>query len=294
MKVFIINLGVQDMACDTFMKIAQKCKKHFVMQQSNEVMPFIDEILINLSTSTSDLQPQQVHTFYEAVGYMISAQPNKQIQDRLIQKLMELPNSSWDSMMAIAHQNVDVLNNADNIKVLGNIMKTNVAACNSIGSPFIFQISRIYMDLLALYKTVSGLISASVATQGAIATRTPRVRGMRTIKKEILKLVETYIQKAEDLKAVNQNLIPPLLEAILLDYRENVEDARDAEVLMVMATIVSKLQTLMNENVLGVFDAVIPCTLAMINRNFEDYPEHRVGFYKLLISLNSNCFEGFY
>jgi hypothetical protein len=36
----------------------------------------------------------QVHTFYEAVGYMISAQPNKPTQEKLIAKLMELPNNA--------------------------------------------------------------------------------------------------------------------------------------------------------------------------------------------------------
>jgi exportin-1 len=40
------------------------------------------------------LSPQQVHTFYEAVGYMVSAQPNKSIQERLIMKLMDLPNNA--------------------------------------------------------------------------------------------------------------------------------------------------------------------------------------------------------
>jgi exportin-1 len=36
----------------------------------------------------------KVHTFYEAVGYMISAQPNKPQQEKLIAKLMELPNTA--------------------------------------------------------------------------------------------------------------------------------------------------------------------------------------------------------
>jgi exportin-1 len=64
---------------------------------------------------------------------------------------------------------------------------------------------------------------------------------LRTIKKEILKLVETYVRKAEDEEGVNQNLIPGLLDAILGDYNRNVPAARDAEVLNVMATIVSRL-----------------------------------------------------
>jgi len=56
--------GVQDMACDTFIKISQKCRRHFVLQQSQEVMPFIDEILNTLDKITSDLSPAQVTFFF--------------------------------------------------------------------------------------------------------------------------------------------------------------------------------------------------------------------------------------
>lgn len=67
------------------------------------------------------------------------------------------------------------------------------------------------------------------------------MRGLRTIKKEILKLVDTYVQKADDLEMVNANMVPPLLEAVLVDYNRNVPDAREAEVLNVMTTIIHKL-----------------------------------------------------
>ena len=86
------HAGVQDMACDTFIKIANKCKRHFVALQPGEPEPFIDEIVRNMRKITCDLSPQQVHTFYEACGYMISAQGQKGIQERLIGELMSLPN----------------------------------------------------------------------------------------------------------------------------------------------------------------------------------------------------------
>lgn len=35
---------------------------------------------------------KQVHTFYEAVGYMISAQVDQVARDALIEKYMALPN----------------------------------------------------------------------------------------------------------------------------------------------------------------------------------------------------------
>ena len=55
--------GVQDMACDTFIKIAQKCRRQFVQIQVGEVMPFIDELLANINSIICDLQPQQVGMF---------------------------------------------------------------------------------------------------------------------------------------------------------------------------------------------------------------------------------------
>ncbi|KAJ7752019.1 CRM1 C terminal-domain-containing protein [Mycena metata] len=282
--------GVQDMACDTFIKIAQKCRRHFVMMQSGETEPFVDEILRLLHRITVDLSPQQVHTFYEAVGWMISAQPNKPQQEKLIAKLMELPNNAWDSLMGQAARSMDVLANIENIKILSNVLKTNVSACTSIGSFYLPQIGRIFLDMLGLYKAVSGIISETIATEGPFATKTPKIRQLRTVKKEILKLMETYIKKAEDLDAVNANFIPPLLDAILGDYSRNVAAARDAEVLNVMATITGRLGPLLTPQVPAILEAVFEPTLNMINQDFAEYPEHRGGLFKLLRVMNLNCF----
>jgi exportin-1 len=285
--------GVQDMACDTFIKIAQKCKRHFVAQQTGEHEAFIDEIIRNLHKITCDLSPQQVHTFYEACGHMISAQPQKAIQERLISELMALPNSAWDSIIAQAGQNIEVLNSNETIKILGNVLKTNVAACSSIGPYFYPQVARIYMDLLGLYKAVSQVVSDTVAAQGEIATKTPRVRALRTVKKEVLKLIEAYVECADDLASVSTNLIPPLLEAVLSDYNRNVPDARDAEVLNMMAVVIGRLGGLITDKVPAVMDAVFECTLEMINKDFSEFPEHRVALFKMLRAINLHCFTAF-
>jgi exportin-1 len=158
--------GVQDMACDTFIKIVQKCKRHFVTIQPGESMPFVEELFQCLPVTIADLSPSQVHTFYEAVGHMISAQPSRLVQERWILELMDGPNAAWDSIMAAANQNADILNAPDQVKQLANIMKTNVAACSSIGGPFIVQVARIYMDMLSLYKATSELISRAVVEGG--------------------------------------------------------------------------------------------------------------------------------
>ncbi|KAF1354895.1 CRM1 C terminal-domain-containing protein [Delphinella strobiligena] len=282
--------GVQDMACDTFIKIANKCKRHFVLTQPGESEPFIDEIVRNMRKITCDLSPQQVHTFYEACGYMISAQGQKTTQERLISELMALPNTAWDQIIQSAHQDPSILQDSETIKVVGNIMKTNVSACSSIGSYFYPQIGKIFLDMLTMYRASSQLIDDSVKRDGNIATKMPKVRGLRTIKKEILKLINTYVEKADDLDMIHDHLAPHLLDAILLDYKNNVPDAREAEVLNVIATIIKKLQGLMTASVPLILDNVFECTLDMINKDFSDYPDHRVEFFKLLREINLRCF----
>ena len=180
------------MACDTFIKIANKCKRHFVVLQPGESEPFIDEIVRNMQKITIDLSPQQVHTFYEACGYMISAQGQKPVQERLIADLMFLPNTAvrflsswcflpgafflvldlrltkvdfqWDHVIAQATRDPAILDNSETVRIIGNVMKTNVSACTSIGNYFYPQIARIYMDMLQMYRAVSQMISEAVLT----------------------------------------------------------------------------------------------------------------------------------
>jgi exportin-1 len=120
-------------------------------------------------------------------------------------------------------------------------MKTNVSACLSIGAYFYPQMGRIYHDMLTMYRAASSLIDTAVQREGVIATKMPTVRGLRTIKKEILKLINIYVEKADDNEMIHAQMVPPLLEAVLVDYQKNVPDAREAEVLNVITTLINKL-----------------------------------------------------
>lgn len=91
---------------------------------------------------------------------------------------------------------------------------------------------------------------------------------------------------------VADNFVPPLLDAVLLDYQKNVPYAREPEVLSTMASIVNKLEGHITQSIPQIFDAVFECTLDMINKNFEEYPEHRSNFFLLLQAVNSHCFAG--
>ncbi|EDO19192.1 hypothetical protein Kpol_1050p49 [Vanderwaltozyma polyspora DSM 70294] len=283
--------GVQDMACDTFIKIVQKCKAQFIVTQNIDNEPFIQTIIRDIQSTTADLQPQQVHTFYKACSIIIGEERNVNERNRLLGDLMQLPNMAWDAIVQQSSENPDLLLDSETVKIIANIIKTNVAVCTSLGAEYYPQLGHIYYHMLELYRAVSSMISTQVAKDGLIATKTPKVRGLRTIKKEILKLIEIYISKARNLQEVVNVLIQPLLNAVLEDYLNNVPDARDAEVLNCMTTVVQKVGHMIPQGVILILQSVFECTLNMINKDLTEYPEHRVEFYKLLKAINEKCFN---
>ncbi|VDP06326.1 unnamed protein product [Soboliphyme baturini] len=285
--------GVQDMACETFIKIAHKCRKHFVIIQACENQPFIEEILLNLSSVICDLSPPQVHIFYEAMGYLVSAQQDAEIQKHLLEELMSLPNTLWDQIVAHASQDMEVLQQADIVRNLVNILKTNVAACKSIGNPFSNQLIRIYLDMLNVYTATSSNINGAISLHGEDIVSQPLIKYMRGVKTEILRLISTWVAKAENVELVYRHFVPPLFEAVLLDYQSNVPPAREPEVLSTITTIINKLEKLITPEIPRIFDAIFECTLNMINKDFQEFPEHRTNFFLFLQAVNECCFQAF-
>ncbi|KAF3779403.1 EXPORTIN 1A protein [Nymphaea thermarum] len=283
--------GVQDMACDTFLKIVQKCKRKFVIVQVGESEPFVSELLTGLSTTIMDLEPHQIHTFYESVGHMIQAESDPQKRDEYLQRLMQFPNQRWAEIIGQARQSVDFLKDQTVIRTVLDILQTNTSVASSLGTYFLSQISLIFLDMLNVYRMYSELISSSIAEGGPYASRTSYVKLLRSVKRETLKLIETFVDKAEDQSQIGKQFVPPMMDPVLGDYARNLPDAREAEVLSVFATIINKYKSVMTEDVPRIFEAVFECTLEMITKNFEDYPEHRLKFFSLLRAIATHCFN---
>jgi exportin-1 len=88
----------------------------------------------------------------------------------------------------------------------------------------------------------SETISAQVASGGVHVSQTPQFRAMRSVKKEVSRLLQCYVEKCEDTAMLYANFIPPMLQAILGDYKSIVPEARDAEVLSLLTSIINKMK----------------------------------------------------
>ena len=70
----------------------------------------------------------------------------------------------------------------------------------------------------------------------------------RSVKRETLKLIETFLDKAEDQPQIGKQFVPPMMDPVLGDYARNLPDARESEVLSLFATIINKY--VMDKNIL--------------------------------------------
>lgn len=138
------------------------------------------------------------------------------------------------------------------------------------------------------------MISNEVKNKGEVATSHANVRGMRAVKKETLQLIEDFIENGDDVQYITKHYIPPLFEAILGDYHSSVPEARNPHVLSVLATSISKLKSNLLEDIPKILESVLEVTLPMLTKNFSDFPEHRINFFKLLSSIIKFTFQGLF
>lgn len=160
-----------------------------------ETQPFVEEMLDNLASNICDLSSPQVQVFYEAMGHIISSKHELEEQQKLIQRLMQLPNNTWDDICRRAANDYSILGEIDVLKQIANLLKTNTAACRSIGGTFAVQLLRNFNDMLGMYQIMSEQISNAIDKNGPDVVKNAAVKQVKAVKKEILVFISTWASK---------------------------------------------------------------------------------------------------
>lgn len=289
--------GVQDMACDTFLKIAQKCRRQFVSQQVGEGRAFIVEMLESVPDIIRRLEPHQIQSFYEACGCIIAIETDSSTRDQLIRKLFELPNSSWQQLLYSASISEDILRQRDKMKSFSSILRTNSRVASALGPAYLVQLEFVFADMLKVYKAYCGLIQGMVSNGGQYATKSADVRNMRSVKREVLNVLETSIGVADEKnrEQILTGIVEPLTDIVLGDYYNSVPDAREPAVLSLYSTIVTYMKgSLQIGAIRAIFKSLVGCTLDMIKNNFQDFPDARINFFLLLRAINQHNFSALF
>ena len=133
---------------------------------------------------------------YEGIGWMIGAEQDVQQQGLYLQKLLELPHNQFNAELNKFNMNAEQIFNLENIKTIDQVIKVNQRVAESVGGTYLHYLRNIFDDLLKIYNIYSQQITKLVSMAGQ--ANNPLVKPMKALRRDILKLIQIYIQKEQD------------------------------------------------------------------------------------------------
>lgn len=284
--------GVQDMATEVFLKIAKKTKHMFVMSQEPSEEPFVCNLIRSLKENTHDLEIKQCLHIYEGIAHMISEEKDPARKDVLLESLMQYTQADWRGVIEIINSDPSSLQDIEVIRTIGFVIKVNERVAFALGHPYVSHLCKIFLELLLVYKTYSENISF-VISSSQVSHNMSILKAMRTVRREILNLIATFISNNEDPDMVISEFLPKLSE-LIVDYNGNVPNARDPEVLSLFTSLIKKMGDRMNQYIPDILNCLFESTLSMISGNYTDFMDFRRNYFNLIKVIVEDSLDGLF
>ncbi|EZG78145.1 putative exportin 1-like protein [Gregarina niphandrodes] len=289
--------GVQDMACETFYKIAQSCSRPLVLLRNDDGSCYVDYLISILPRKVNGLSSSRLTLLvYSGVSMCIASHPDSYESLRLLELMMQPLNQTWASNLPMIYSISDP--NAlplDVARTVTQIIAINNCAAESMADIYtVNQFPMLLTDILQIYEKFENHIqvqSKSNKLRHAITTE------MRSYRKATLKLFDSLLQNytsAESHSLLEEKILPYILQRVFVLYENQNPELREYEVLM-LADLVLKKWSNSNAGLSYKLDDILrqlfAPSLEMIKTNYDSYPELRKNFFTFLRTVVSKCFE---
>ncbi|KAJ1607688.1 putative exportin 1 [Cryptosporidium canis] len=344
--------GVKDMACEAFLKIATKCRKSMssnnyidgnnrnpannqmlsgIMDGNLQDVKFLKYMIGYSHELKQHLDDKQILTLIQGISITISSLKDIDEQYFYITELLHIFDSLyWNDLVS---KLVEFRSNRDNKLVINELCSMECSQklivilriMETIASSSGVGFARVLIErspfLIEFYKLYSSYIAEEVQQKGVIIVSHAHIKQLRISKKEIIKLINSFISFVAPRKKLKLNenknfsgyitdmqsilyhnitgsemmqyIIHPIIIPVLEDYHACISEVKESQVLILSSTVIVRLNDIVRVNN-EIFNAIIyhtfECTLSMIKDNFHAYPDHREFFYTFLSDCNEFCF----
>ena len=282
--------GVQDFACETFLKISIKCSKNFVILQQNENEEYIKDLVRNVSETTKDLKPHQQLMFYEAIGNMINSEVNLTKKTFYIKQLMNEKDIQWNQIFNEAKHNIGILNNTSVVKGLSLLILLNERVSFATKTPYWSYGINIFPNLIKSFVYYSELINEYYKIN-----KVPdmNIKSYITYNRTLIKFLTSLVKNTDDVQLIQNDMLASF-GTLIEKYNSNNDNNKDPNMLLLFSAILEKIQNKNPEVVATIWKLLSSSTIQLIKNDYESFPEHRMNFFILLKSLISNSFESLF
>ena len=285
--------GIKEMACNSLLKIAQETKDILVTLEDRNIQNqlYIISLISNIPANITELQPLQKIQFYEAIGTIISGSNDPILKRNLIFSLMSYLEPMWAEIM----NHIDDAPYLSNEETANNVcfyFKIAERVCSSVGETFMEYYDHALFNIIQVYERYNWLIINEIEKTGANALKLYIIRRYRAVKKEIILFINTFIIIIGNFKIFHDKY-STLLVNLLKNYSNEPAEIRDAEILRLFSTSFKTYGLDMKYIGKDLLPQILDAVLPMITKDFSSYPEHRTGFFQLIQTLVTDCFELF-
>lgn len=163
----------------------------------------------------------------------------------------------------------------------------------STGFIYLNYLKNIFQDLLRIYNVYSQCVSETIKNN--LKQNMVQIKPMKQVRRDILKLIQTYILKETDSSyTVFYQQFLPSLKMLIDDYRQNVPDARDPEVLHLFSTIIKRMGGQLMSELPVIYEGLCVSTLEVVQNEFQLYTDFREGFFTLVMNIVKHCTQGLF
>ncbi len=278
--------GIKEMACDTFLTIAERCRNHFLCPHGRDANkkalgrmgetgpswepPFIEAELIPRLVPFSphniiaQLEITHITVFYRAIGVILDGIPpeHSSIREGYLLRLMDHPQATWDVIRALnngpvtdetpppdAQTAIETASQPEIVQGLTGVLRANVAVAEAMRSGYHPQVLRLHWGIINLFRVFSRAISTAVAENGSTAIDFVAIRRMRGFKREALRLLTAFVTSART--PIEKEFVAgllPFVQSIFVDFvHAPVSEARDPECLALLAATCGCLGQMIQE-----------------------------------------------
>ena len=282
--------GVQDFACETFLKISLKCARNFIIKQEQENEEYIKDLVRNVSETTKDLMQHQQLMFYEAIGNMINLENNLQMKIYYIKQLMEEKNSQWNQIFNEAKSNINILNNTNVVNGLRLIILINERVSCATKTPYWSYGSTIFENLIKSFIYYSGCINEHFKNNKVLDINN---RAYAIYNKTLIKYLTSLVKNTDDIQMIQNDMLVQFGN-LIETYNKNHVNNKDPNMLLLFSAVLEKIKNNNPDVVSTIWKFLCFPTIELIKNDFQSFPEHRMNFFILLKSLISNSFESLF
>ncbi|KNH08615.1 Exportin-1 [Perkinsela sp. CCAP 1560/4] len=289
--------GVQDMAVDTFLKLARKCGSVLteVEVEDDSLHPaYIYTYLDSLDEVLAVLTRPLTYVLYEALGIIVCQSIAENQDTGIISQLFELIDEKWSHIAHCLGETPTLIGDQEFLQELLYTLKCMTHAGRGLGPGFVHYMHRQLDSILVMYTTINEAFQQE-AYQNTQVERPNQhtIKQFRSVKKEILKTLGEVFSGTNNPEGISIQILPYVFNTILPDYGQAQENFRDAQVLILLTLIVEKVRSNIKDSVEAICEYAIYPTLRMISRNMQDFPDLRSNIFKLMRALTRNCFGPF-